>query len=201
MTQTSNNLRVQTLLTSANDRAEGNLSPVFGYMALVSLWFGSFFLMSIGVKSPPLIDRVLFSSLTTFMAACMGFYLLQSYELSITTHSVKWECHIIPRLWVERWEEPIQNYKGVSLLQTVPVSDFWPPKYVAARVFYPQRISRKHMRDCDRQFNEKKFIIVYLKHSYDRSRDVCLKKFDAEAADEVKKYCLYASEKLNLVID
>lgn len=202
MTQASSNLRPQTFLTSAADRAEGQISPVFGYVVLVCLWAGSFLLMSMNMKgSPPLIDRVLLSSLLTFMAASVGFFLFQGYELSITTHSVSWENHIIPRLWIERWEEPIQNYKGICLLQTTPVSDFWPPKYVAARVFYPRRISKKYMKESDHRFNERKFIIVYLKHSYDRSRDVCLKKFDAEAVDEVKKYCLYASEKLNLAID
>ncbi|MBU1105059.1 MAG: hypothetical protein KKB51_00220 [Candidatus Riflebacteria bacterium] len=201
MTQASSNLRPQTFLTSANYRAEGQISPLFGYAVLTLLWAGSFGLMSIDMKLPPLLDRVLFASLITFMAASVGFFLFQSYDLSITTHSVKWESHIIPRLWIERWEEPIQNYKGICLLQTTPVSDFWPPKYVAARVFYPKRISKKHMSEGDRRFNARKFIIVYLKHSCDRSKDVCLKKFDAEAVDEVKKYCLYASEKLNLVID
>ncbi|PKL43945.1 MAG: hypothetical protein CVV41_09285 [Candidatus Riflebacteria bacterium HGW-Riflebacteria-1] len=201
MTQASSNLRTQTFLTSAADRAEGQLSPVFGYVVLVCLWAGSFLLMSMDMKGPPLSDRVLFSSLVTFMAATVGFFLFQGYELSITTHSVKWENHIIPRVWVERWEEPIQNYKGISLLQTTPVSDFWPPKYVVARLFYPVRIAKKNMRESDHRFNERKFIVVYLKHSYDRSRDVCLKNFAAEDVDEVKKYCLYASEKLNLVID
>ena len=194
------NIPLRTFLTSADDRTKGQLSPVFGYAVLVFLWVGSFVLMSMNRPGPPLSDRLLFSSLITSIAAIVGIFLLQSYDLDVTNHSVKWESHGVPRIWVERWEEPITNYHGICLLHTQPISPFWPLKFTSAKLFYPHSISKKHLSDADRKFNERKFVIVYLKHSHNRSRNVCLKMFDAEAVDEIKKYCLGASEKLNLPI-
>ncbi|PKL45367.1 MAG: hypothetical protein CVV42_18535 [Candidatus Riflebacteria bacterium HGW-Riflebacteria-2] len=194
------NIPLRTFLTSAKDRADGQISPVFGYLVLGFLWVGCFGLMSMDEAGPPLRDRLLFASLITAMAASVGFYLFQSYDLVITSHSVKWESHVVPHVWVERWEEPIANYQGICLLQTQPISSFWPLKYTSAKLFYPQRISHKSMTEADHKFNESKFVVVYLKHAHNSSRDVSLQVFDADAVDDIKKYCLGASESLNLPI-
>lgn len=201
MAQNISDSRPKTFLTSSGDRTDGQLSPVFGYVALVCLWLGSFMMMRMTNDGRAMLDHALFSSLITLIPFCLGIMLFQSYELSITTHSVKWETYIIPRVWAESWEEPVQNYKSISLEHTIPVNDLWPPKYVVARLLFPKCITKKNPNEADRRFNEKKFTIVYLKHALNPRRNVCLKRFDAEDVDQINKYCLYASEKLNVSID
>jgi len=58
-----NNIPLRTFLTSAKDRADGQISPVFGYLVLGLLWVGCFGLMSLDEAAPPLRDRLLFASL------------------------------------------------------------------------------------------------------------------------------------------
>ncbi len=191
--------RPKAILDNFKDRTNGSLSPIFAWLVLFLFWGGVFVVLSLdGDKS--VVSRLSFASVISLFIALPGFFLFQRCELSVNTHFVKWESHIVPRLWVERWQEPMKNYKCVALKRTKPIVGFWPPKYCADRFIIPAKRTGDNISAADIEFNKKTFVLVCLEHATDPKKVVALKAFNSLEAEKIDEYCSYLSDKLNIPV-
>ena len=176
------------------------ISPFFGFTMLFFLWVGTF-AISFMNSDITIAKRILMSSILPIPLLFVGFYLFQSYLLHITNETVLWQSVIIPRLWKEKWQEPLSNYSSVKLIKTKPIPGSGSLKFYPYLIHYPIRITSNRKLGKEAQiYNNSSFIMVILEHKTDKDKNISLGKFKPDEKERLKKFCNQICQDLDLPI-
>jgi hypothetical protein len=127
-----------------------------------------------------------------------GIFLFQRFAFVVTNREVRWETAIIPGIWVQKWKEPISNYRGIILKRTKPVIGFFLPRYCSYNAIFPRKIQSESISESDKKYNATNFIIITLKHKTDSNKDLALKALPATSQNDINSFCDSAKEQLGL---
>lgn len=189
--------RPQTLLSAENDRTEGGFSPVFFWVLEFFFWFSVFIAISLA-GGLTLLQRLLIPTVLSGFGLLLGAYLFQNYSVKVTNKTVYWRSAIIPGIWAETWEEPLENFSALRVRVSKPVSDFFPPKYCSGTYGIPVKKNSSRTTSKAWEFNKKDFKIVYLEHKSNPEKNVFLKFFEITDQEKLDQYLDYAGKKLGL---
>lgn len=156
-------------------RSDGAISPVFGFLMIGLMWFGTFGILSVNENANQA-ARFLIPTIMALFVLFPGFYLFQWYKIDITTNYVTWKTSIIPSIWVEGWKEPILNYSEIVVMRSKPIYGFG-IKYSPSKIAYPIKITGKNISKSAKEFNVKVHAIIVLKHRNNSKKNIALNNF------------------------
>ncbi|MGM0598713.1 MAG: hypothetical protein ACQETH_02735 [Candidatus Rifleibacteriota bacterium] len=184
-------------LTEAKQKSGNAISPIFGLIMIAFAFVGTYAISSIN-DDLGIAEKLTFSTIMAVMIYIPGIFLFQRFAFVVTNKEVRWETAIIPGIWVQKWKEPVSNYRGIFLQRTKPVIGFLYPRFCPYNAVFPKKIQSESISESDKKFNASNFVVITLKHKFDSNKDLALKSFPGTSQNDINAFCESARKQLGL---